>query len=281
MRGRGPARPRTAGDGVALQSPARLVDRLSISGPVPRVPPRTTRPPPLVSRSRLCSPVPAGHGGVESGGPVAGCCGRPARRRPGAAPRPPSVRVARATRGRWPRGSCANETQVPRWSVGLARPGASRPPDPPQGDPSWRVRSTPWPPLRYSGPGPRPPGDRPTRSGVGPSALDGLDGRGAWGGSRRRCQRGAGETARGAAGDRGGPGPGPQLRRWRLRPRADRRTTGLAPAARGRPRPRVPGRGPRQRPGLAAAPVGATAPPPNGVRRGRPAPPDLPPPPAG
>ena len=72
MRGRGPARHRTAGDGVARHRPARLVDRLAIIGPLPLVQTRTTRPPPLVSLSRLCSPGPAGHGCVDRDGPVAG-----------------------------------------------------------------------------------------------------------------------------------------------------------------------------------------------------------------
>ena len=46
----------------------------------------------------------------------------------------------------------------------------------------------------------------------------------------------------------------PAARRWRLRHRAGRRTTGRTPAARGRLRPPRPAPGPRPRTGLAAAP---------------------------
>jgi hypothetical protein len=107
-----------------------------------------------------------------------------------------------------------------------------------------------------------------------------LDGRDVGGASLRPCESGPRASARGVAGARGGPAPGPPPRRRRLPPRASRRPTGRAPAARGRRRPRWPWRGLRPRTGLAAAPVASHAPRQSAGAPGRAVPP-CPPPPLG
>lgn len=61
------------------------------------------------------------------------------------------------------------------------------------------------------------------RGGGASAARAVLDGRGACGAWRRRCQSGPWATARGAAGARGVPSPSPQLQRWRWQQQAARR----------------------------------------------------------
>jgi hypothetical protein len=74
------------------------------------------------------------------------------------------------------------------------------------------------------------------------------------GGWQRRYHSGPRESTRCVAAARGGPALGPHTRRWWLRQRGRRRTTGHAPAARDGLQPLPPSLGPWPRPGLAAAP---------------------------
>src|SRR5439155_13200714 len=138
-------------------------------------------------------------------------------------------------------------------------PGESLCPAELQGETSWRGPSSHGLARDDAAPRPLPPLDSLTRAGRGPSSPAVLAGRGACGGSLPRCHSGACDTARGAAGGRGGPALGLHTRRWRPRHRAGRRTTGRAPAARGRPRPQLLSLEPVHRTGFAAAPVDSNA----------------------
>ena len=149
--------------GVGPQRAARFVAPLARMGAAPRARPRPPLPPLLGALSGLGALGAAGHAGAGTHDPGAGACERPASRRRGAAPRPPAVRVARATRGRWPQGACANVHQVLRGSFGLERPGAGLHPCPPPGGLSWRGLSTRCPPRDDAGSRPRRPRGSPRR----------------------------------------------------------------------------------------------------------------------
>ena len=153
--------------GVGPQRAARFVAPLARMGAAPRARPRPPLPPLLGALSGLGALGAAGHAGAGTHDPGAGACERPASRRRGAAPRPPAVRVARATRGRWPQGACANVHQVLRGSFGLERPGAGLHPCPPPGGLSWRGLSTRCPPRDDAGSRPRRPRGSPRRGGFG------------------------------------------------------------------------------------------------------------------
>ena len=104
---------------------------------------------------------------------------------------------------------------------------------------------------------------------MGPSSLAVLDGHGACGACLPQCDSGPHDTARDVGDALGVPAPGPHTRRAPLRHRAGRRTIGLVPAARGRPRLRLLSLAPRHRSAFAAAPVDSNAPPRSAVPPGR------------
>jgi len=156
---------------------------------------------------------------------------------------------------------------MPRACAAPARPGAARHLHRPREAPAWPVRPTPCPPPYGPGLSSPPPGDSPLLSVGGPAWRAVPAAPAACDGWRPRPASGPQDPARGVGGGLGVPGRGPPTPRSWLRPPPHPHTTGRARAGRAPGRRRPPGPARRPRRALAAAPVGAHAPPHSGALR--------------